>query len=146
MRSITKIVEDYLSKKGIHYLKEYNSIFFEVDGFVESYEMQFDVYEKDQYLILFAEFEETIPEGKKATASEYILRINNERIAGDFKMDMDEGYVRYKVINLLNPTALTYKMLDKIINGAVGVMDFRYPGFMAICYEEIDAVGAYKTA
>lgn len=142
MKSIMSTVEDILTKKGFHYIKEYNSLFFEVDSYVETYEMQFDIYEEDQYIILFAELEEVIPKNQMLTAAEFIILINNDQIGGDFKLDMDEGYVRYKDSNLLNGKTLTGKMLDKIIGGAANVMDFRYPGFMAICYEGASAFEA----
>ena len=144
MKSIMSTVEQLLTKKGINYIKEYNGLYFELDGDVETYEMEFNIYEEDQYVILFVELAETIPENQRSTAAEFIIRVNNDKIGGDFKLDMDEGYVRYRVSNLLDRKTLTAKMFDKILNGAIGAMDFRYPGFMAICYEEASAIEATK--
>ena len=144
MKSIMSTVEQLLTKKGINYIKEDNGLFFETDGDVETYEMEFDIYEEDQYLIFFVELAETIPENQRSTAAEFIIRINNDKIGGAFKLDMDEGYVRYNVSNLLNRKTLTAKMFDQILNEAIVAMDFRYAGFMAICYEGTSAIEATK--
>lgn len=143
MTNLLTGVEDLLLKKDVNYEKEEKCIYFVIaveDD--DAYEMKFFSFENDQ-IILFSDYGEKIPEDKRLIVIEFIVRINNMFPLGDFEMFIDEGFVQYKISNILKGAMLSEEILDEMVNDALFAMDISHPGFMAICNEGKSALEAF---
>jgi hypothetical protein len=101
MTSILSKVEDHLKKESVGYDIDKENIWFTGAGDTGSYEMRFIIHEDYQNIFLYLEFGKIIPEYKRLTVAEFIVRINNMFPLGDFEMFIDEGFVHYKISNIL---------------------------------------------
>ena len=89
------------------------------------------VYARAPFLICIASFRQTVPDARRLEAAEYLHRINDGLLLGNFEMDYDEGEVRFRT-SLMAEGSLTHEVLDRYIQMPAAMLDRYAPGLAAI--------------
>lgn len=78
-----------------------------------------------------------VPPEKRATAAEYLTRVNYGMIIGNFEMDYVDGEVRYKTSLDVSGATLTNELMQHIVYANVLTMDRYAGGMMRVIYGDV---------
>lgn len=141
------ILEKYCRKYNLDcWIDGDKDVYVDITSKGRTYELNFFLFEDEQHLNLVYDFEITIPENKLGILAEFIARINRPIInpVGYFELDMDSGYMRFIITNILANVTLNFEIIDDMLEAAVIALDIAYPGLMAILQDGATAKEAYK--
>ncbi len=134
MTDVMDAVKEYMKENRIKYKQVGSDVIYKLSGYRKEYTIRLTIIEnKDiEHVYLHTDYDFPIPEDKRLTVAEFIIRINPRFPIGGFEMFIDSGLVRYKSFAVVTGGELTREMINDISSTAIGAMDNSEPGFMAI--------------
>lgn len=73
------------------------------------------------------------PEARRTAMAEAINRINQSLVFGNFEMDPEDGEIRFRT-TVEAPSAMDYKMFDRVFHSNLSAADRYFPALMAVAY------------
>jgi hypothetical protein len=100
------------------------------------------VYDELCYTTCFTVLPFTAPAKKRAAVAEYLLRVNEKLLFGNFLMDYDNGQVQFKTFIPFDGEFLSHKLVEHLILSNLKNADFYCKGLMQILSADIEPEAA----
>lgn len=85
-----------------------------------------------------------VPEGCRPAIAEAVARANYGLRLGKFELDLDDGELRFQVVQILTGESVGEEVIDRMIGTTLNMLDMYLPAFLSVIYaNELpkDAVG-----
>ena len=84
----------------------------------------------------------SMPDDRYGAIAEFILRVNDGLVIGNFELDMDQGDIRYKTSLDTEGDRLTSELMERLVYANVQTMDTYLPGIIAVLSGDCSPVEA----
>lgn len=133
------VVEKYLTgTKWIYNINEGRDV---IDCSVQGNNSVFKIYfvleQERDFISINIHIENIIPENKRLHVSEYITRINYNLSLGNFRLNMENGDIRFQLSTDFEDSSLSIKMLENMLWAGINTFDKYQPGLMQVIYANI---------
>ncbi len=126
---LLSIVRDVIEEEGWYYTKDPNNTSLQMK--IETNQGIWRCYawtrEEDKQFIFYSEVQDTFPSEKKCEVMEYISRVNQGLIIGNFEVDLRKKKIRYKTSIDVTGGFLTKSMAKNLIETNLMMMDKYIP-------------------
>ena len=104
------------------------------------------VREEQKQILFYSVLDSFIPEEKRATAAEFLMRANYGMFIGNFELDYTDGEVRYKTSLDVEggEEILSSNIIRNLAYPNVLMMDKYLPGLMSVVYGGVSPVEAIE--
>lgn len=133
---LTEIVEQFLTKESWHFQYDNEHHFFDLasNGDNGSWVTRVVVYEQERDLLIYSFLSVKVPEKKRATVAELLLRINADLFLSSFQIDFDTGEVVLKNSISMMDGFFTSDMFGKLFYANLYSFDEYLPAIMQAIY------------
>ncbi|MEM9214881.1 MAG: YbjN domain-containing protein [Cyanobacteria bacterium P01_F01_bin.150] len=84
----------------------------------------------------------SVPDDRYGSIAEFILRVNDSLLIGNFELDIDQGDIRYKTSLDTEGDRLTSTLMQRLVYANVHTMDTYLPGIIAVLAGDCSPVEA----
>lgn len=93
--------------------------------------------EREQQILFYAHYPDSIPEVRRGPVMEFITRANLGLYIGNFELDLGDGEVRYKTSADVEDTEIGASFVQKLVYPALSTMDRYAPGIQRLVEESV---------
>lgn len=92
--------------------------------------------EEEQQSVFYSICSAAVPEARRGAMAEFITRINNGIVIGNFELDFDDGELRYKTSIDVEGDELSPALMRQLIYANVFMFDLHLPAVMTMIYTD----------
>lgn len=143
LNTVTAVLEE----DGLPYqTEEAGLISFTIRGTTSSWSCRILIDEEEEWrsVIVTSLVPVTVPEGRRAAVSEWIIRKNYHTRIGSFQMDLSDGEVSYKTELLAADGVMTAAMFSAILDANLYMMDRGVQSLMMVAFGGVDPIMALE--
>lgn len=143
LNTVTAVLEE----DGIAYqTEEPRLISFTIRGTTGSWSCKILIDEDEEWrsVIVTSLAPVTVPEARRASVSEWVIRKNYDTRIGSFQMDLSDGEVSYKTELLAADGVMTAAMFSAILDANLYMMDRCIQGLMMVAFGGVDPIRALE--
>lgn len=96
-----------------------------------------DINEKNRTLLIYTTSPINVPEHKRLQTAEFIARINQSLVLGNFEIGMDDGKVTYKTSIILGKSSLHQDVIKHLIYANWMASDEYYPAISTVAFGNV---------
>ncbi|MCX7010992.1 MAG: YbjN domain-containing protein [Candidatus Sumerlaeota bacterium] len=136
MGQIYEAILEHLEAEGMRYRRhdEDEVVVFGITGRNGQWEVLVRARQDMERLTILSHLPFSAPETKRGAMAELICRANFGLVIGNFKLDMNDGEIRYKTSLALNGEPLHARLLGPVFDMNFGTMDRYIPAILKVMY------------
>ena len=106
------------------------------------YQLSAQAYNEDKRASFHSYLGTIVPEARIQAVAEFLVRVNQGVLIGNFDMDFDKGTVKYKTSVDVDGGELTQEMVHTLVMLNLSMLDKYVPGLMRVMFGDTSPIDA----